>query len=249
MHVEWIEGSGPQVLLLPGTPQPPDALKPLADALASRGRTVGMVIPPGYAGTDPEPGPIDPDKQHARLLEQLGDEGFVAVGNSAGAYRALRLAMDGASVQGLVLLAPFTGPATDEERIAWRGLAPLVRSDADLSGVVRERWLSKSERTRPDADGIVDWMNATSRENLANELEAMADLPDLVAACSAVTAPVRVLVGDEDLGFQVEAMRRLARALPNGELEVVHGAGHCLSRFHLERVLAAVESVLERADR
>ena len=89
-------GSGPAVLLLHGSPSTSASLEPLAARLA---RSHRVLLPdlPGYAGTTPLPGEYSYDLVCVLLEDELVSRGVsdvAVVGQSAGGYRALALALD-----------------------------------------------------------------------------------------------------------------------------------------------------------
>lgn len=245
MFIDWSGAGALQVVGIHGMPQPPDAIVP---ALAGvEGARVGVVHLPGYGRSASLDGPYDFDTVATLLEEALGSEPTVLVGMSGGAYRALQLAQRGRlDLRGMVLIGPHPGLATEQERDGFRGFGPLLRSGADVRDLARARWLLDGEAERSEAEEVLAWMDATSREVLARECEAFADAPDLLPSLGALDLPVTLIAGEGDAAVPISLARAVHAALPAAELHVVEGAGHALTVFHGGRVAGLVHRHLSR---
>jgi pimeloyl-ACP methyl ester carboxylesterase len=100
----------------------------------------------------------------------------------------------------------------------------------ELEEVFVSRMLSQVFReTRPEVVDIVrSWLYITSPEVLADELDAIAHLPDLRARLRGIPAKVVARVGELDVAAPPASSEELARAFMHAELEVVPRCGHLL---------------------
>jgi carboxylesterase len=132
----FLPGAGVSALLIHGLTGTPYEMRHLGERLAARGVRVRGVRLAGHAGTPEELGAAGYDNWYESVvngLEELRQYGEpnVAVGLSAGAVLAARLAADQSeAVAGIAMLAPgfFLSPAVT---IAVRGLRAVLGSFAD----------------------------------------------------------------------------------------------------------------------
>jgi pimeloyl-ACP methyl ester carboxylesterase len=61
-----------------------------------------------------------------------------------------------------------------------------------------------------------------------------------------LTMPALVIHGEQDLAIDLDSARRLADALPDGELVVIEGAGHAANLTHADAVNPPLEAFLAR---
>lgn len=240
MKILWRGEGQVNVVAIPGMPQPPTAVEPfLADLDGVR---VGQVQLPGYGDTGSTPSKYDFDTVATELADMIGSERpTVLVGISAGSYRALQVALAGTvELLGLVLVSPVAGLSTDDERAALRGLAALLRSQADMTDILRSRWLTEAEAATPEAATVLDWQHATSRGDLARECEGFAQAPYLLPRLRDVSVPVTILTGEHDVAVPLASARKIESALPDCALHVVRDVGHALGVFAAHRSAAVV---------
>lgn len=231
IHIDEI-GHGPAVLALHGMPTSPRHMARLATPLAAGYR---FLIPhlPGYGASPAMPEPYSFEQVNDCLEEELGRRlvtDVAVVGYSAGALRALQLALRGRlRVRCVVALAPVVS-LTDEERAAARLSAQMLLSGADLRPLAGPRFLSAHDAaTRPDLVEVVErWMTATPPECLAAEIEAMCREVDVLPQLGQLTMPLVARVGELDLACPVPKSRALVDAAPAGRLELVPGVAHAL---------------------
>lgn len=229
MHFDEFGGGERLVVALHGMPQAPEALHDMLRDV--RDARILVAHLPGYGQTPANGGDFDAVTE--ALVERIGSEPVVLLGVSGGAYRALALALaERVEVCGLVLIAPAVGPTSEEEREAFRSFGPLLRSGADLDPVLTARWLTEEEAKSPLARSVLDWGAATSRENLALECEAYAELPCLLEQLASITLPVTLMVGRHDAATPLALIRSMAAKLPLNTLHVVPDAGHAITTFH-----------------
>lgn len=238
-----VYGVGPDLVIVPGSPQPPEDLLPLARAL-SRSFRVRVVSPPGWAGT----AAIEPyslERAADVLAATLGEAGdAVWVGSSFGFWRAVHLlgSRRVAPPRALVGLAPvvtFDAAARD----AFRGAAAAIAAGVDLGDVLVQRFLSPAYAARQpeSASEVARFCVAAPRDVIAAELLAVADAPDVGGLLTALAVPLYVRVGALDVAVPPEAARAVAALVRGATLDLVPGAGHLLGREDLEGTAAAIE--------
>jgi len=243
VHLE-IAGDGPSVLFLHGMPTSWDVFRPVARALGGR-RTLLAALP-GYGPT-----PAWPEATSAVAIAEAIEEAVRAagvdraavVGFSAGAYHALHLAVRGRfAIDRVITLAGFADLSA-EERGGMRGFAAALRAGANLDGVATARFLSPPfAKTHPDACARVEaWLRATSRENLARELDACAESPPLLDMCA---ARVVARAGSLDLVVPPAHAEAIAKTARHGVAQVVEGSGHALLEENLDATTAAIVRAL-----
>lgn len=184
------------------------------------------------------------------LLDALALDRVVLVGHSLGGAIALHTARRAPDrVAALVLLAPL-GLDTVARIDQIRRLTP-DRVDAWLPRVAAIRALTAvALRTaygrlgRPTARDVDEYWAPTADPAFARAARLVlhadpwaAFAPDVLAG---IPHPVEVIAGARDNLLRVDALRRLAGALPRGTLDVVPDAGHVLAEEVPDRVLAAI---------
>ncbi len=112
----------------------------------------------------------------------------------------------------------------------WENL-PLFAAQADLPAERRAR--QRSQRLQQSAGGLAR----------ALRVLGLAQMPDYWPALPQLTLPVRLLIGARDDKFQALAAEML-ELLPQGELELVPGAGHNLVLEAPQAVAAALSREL-----
>lgn len=251
MHVDR-SGSGPDVVVLHGMPQPPRDMERFAGPLRD-GYTVTIVHLPGYGESPAATNPYDVaavDAQVVHALQGAGVHAPVLIGMSLGSYRAFQIALDHPEleVRATAHLAPLAN-LTAEERQGMLAFAEALRSGADLLDVVVQRMFSPAY-----ADGHVDQCREVARamldavpvEAAAAELEGIAAMTDLRPRLPALRSPTYLRVGELDVASPARHAREIAEALPNAELDVVPGAGHLLHYEDVEHTVAALRSFVDR---
>jgi len=157
------EGKGPAVVLLHGCPGTLTFLAPLVEALSPTRRVIAPELP-GYGASPPLEGPYSFDRVQAMLEDLLLARGVrecALVGHSAGAYRAIGLALGSTRVRAthLVTLGGLAG-LDPEVRAAFRQFADLARQGFDF----RPMWLGRmaapgfAERFPQRVGEVMSWM-------------------------------------------------------------------------------------------
>lgn len=237
-------GSGPDVFLVHGCPQPPSALMPLARRLAAHVRA-HVVHLPGY-GDAPSPSlPYAPSAAEEALAALVrgtaaGPLGFV--GLSLGTYRTMSLSLRGElDVRAQVQIGPLAH-MTKENHDALKGFAGAFRAGVDVQQAVVDRCFSAAFRAaHPEHCQAVarSVLGAAPADVVASELEVYADAPDLRARLGALPGAITLIGGTEDPVVPVDELRDLGRLLPGARQVILEGAGHYLLEERLEEVAAA----------
>jgi pimeloyl-ACP methyl ester carboxylesterase len=250
-------GPGPhELVLLHGQPGSPDDWQQVATRLPARLHAVAPERP-GYGSS---PLPAGGFTANARaVLDDLDSRGIkraVLVGHSYGGGVALSAAsMAPSRVEAVILLASvgpgcvngwdrlLAAPGTGQlcALVAWR-LTPWIAR-------VRLAWLGGT--LRPDEH--VNWQvwghagrghGALWRTFLIEQRALLRELDELERAVGSVQAPVLLLADPRDTLVPIDTARRLARALPDARLQLVHGAGHHLPRRAPDAVADAIAAFL-----
>lgn len=234
-----VAGSGPAVVLLPGSGGWQLTFGDMLERLSAT-RTVFAVDPPGQGGTrvtDPGFGySVEAVAEAlAQLLAMLELGAVPVVGHSWGGGFALRLAqLYPSSVERLALLAPAGVVARDvwEFRVLrWPGVgesATRLTSAASIRHMLRK---SFAHPERVPAESLIrEAANRLRQEpSLRRDMlriERGVDWRRTEDALSAVACPVLIVWGDHDRYFPLRILGRFTTALPQAQVQVVHGAGH-----------------------
>lgn len=228
------EGRGPAVLLLHGCPGNLSTFDRVFDSLRSSSRVIAPALP-GYHGS-PALRPYDYDAANVAVRELLRARGIERlegiVGFSFGTWRALSFALSEPTPAPVVCaLGGFAG-LTPAEQEALRGFVPVLRgrrsNNPELRQILVERNLCAAHRARrpEDARLVETWLDATTPDVIADEIDAITRAPDLHARLPSAQLRLFVRVGSEDVATPPEQARRMAQASPGASLEVVPGLGH-----------------------
>jgi pimeloyl-ACP methyl ester carboxylesterase len=171
------------------------------------------------------------------LMDALGVERAILVGNSAGGTIAMLTALKYPQrVQSLILADPavYAGGGAP----AWirpllrtpqmRHLGPLVSRQIQTRGpeLIELAWHDPSKITPEILEGyqkplrIADWDKALWELTLASRESGLAE------RLGELTLPTLVITGDDDRIVPTEQSLRLAQELPNAQLAVIPQAGH-----------------------
>jgi pimeloyl-ACP methyl ester carboxylesterase len=242
-------GSGAPVVLLHGTPSSPDDFDPLVAALAESHR---VLVPhfPGYGRTPSDAEPSSLAALVARLEGDLIEAGVLQadfVAFCGGAYKAVAIALRGrVTVSRLVLLAPVVG-LDEEVAQGYRNMASAGRTGAFDP---RPSWLDRmaspafAERNPRGAAGVLAWLDAAPIFVICDDLQALADAPDLRPRLREITCPALVFTGTADRAVPTPWVEAVAHALPQGRLERIEGAGHALLLESPEKLAELVRDFL-----
>lgn len=246
MHIRRL-GQGAPVVFLHGSPTPAEILAPIADAIADQ-RTALLVHSPGYGQSPllpPSGDGLGLVALQIAIEQSLLDAGVHEadfVGYSLGAYQALALALRGTiRVRRIVCLAGFaTLSATDRQGL--QSLVPAIRAGFDLSAAMIQRMVSPGFAAQhPEAAAsTAAWARATTPDNLANEVEALAACADLCPGLATLSSSLLLRVGELDVAAPAALSRHVASVAPHATLQIVPAVGHALLLEDLPGTTAAI---------
>jgi pimeloyl-ACP methyl ester carboxylesterase len=183
------------------------------------------------------------------LLDHLGVERAVLAGMSQGGYISLRAALMAPDrVRALVLMDTQPG-VEDPEKAA--GYDQLIEAWVSPEGPSQE--VVDTVATIILGPGYADaarWMDAAKQIPPATVRQIYSTLmtreDDVTPRLAELTMPALVIHGEQDLAIDLDTARRLADALPDGELVVIEGAGHAANLTHADSVNPPLEAFLAR---
>ena len=231
-------GSGPTVLLLPGTNFSATTWLEVVTVLSEAFRVVALDLPG-------QPGLSAPERPRCAaaygdwlgdVINQLDLREVVVVGHSLGAVVAMAGAARGAPVAAMVLYNPA---GLVRLRVTARVLAATLPWLTRPSSVTAER-LVRTMTTQAVPDHLAAWMALVGR-HVRTSL-APAPLPD--AALLRVQVPVAIFAADHDPFLPPALVRRGAERLPDAGVTTVADAGHLLPHEQPLHVLRAVRASL-----
>jgi pimeloyl-ACP methyl ester carboxylesterase len=260
-------GSGePALLLLHGFAASTSSWREVMTPLAQRGTVVAFDRPAFGLTERPMPGewerqnPYTPEAQvdlTVGLMDALGIERAILVGNSAGGAIALLTALTHPErVEGLVLVDAAVYTGGDLSRFArlfyntpqLRHLGPLLVRRFRDSGkeFARSAW-HDPERIAPQVwEGYLKPLQAENWDRALWERTRASRPLNLPKRLREVEGPVLVVTGDDDRIVPTEQSGRLARELPEAELVVIADCGHIPHEECPEPFLQAMEAFLAR---
>jgi pimeloyl-ACP methyl ester carboxylesterase len=190
------------------------------------------------------------------LMDALGIERAILVGNSAGGTIAMLTALKYPQrVQSLILVDPavYAGGGAP----AWvrpllrtpqmRHLGPLIARQIQTRGpeLIELAWHDPSKITPEILEGyqkplrLADWDKALWELTLASRESGLAE------RLSELTLPTLVITGDDDRIVPTEQSVRLAEELPNAQLVVIPQCGHLPHEEHPAEFMQAVTEFLK----
>jgi pimeloyl-ACP methyl ester carboxylesterase len=241
-------GSGPDVVLLHGMPCPPAHMGALQRVLADAGRRAILVDLPGYGGSAPLAGPYSMRRAQRAVEDTLLAAGVAEadlVGFSAGAYRALSIALDRRIRVGRIVTLGAMYGLDEMLHAPYLGMADALEAGADFGPMMPARMLSATFAARADAAAEVSaWMTAAPREVVAAEMRAMTRAEDLRARLPSLEASLLCRVGSDDGATPVAWSATIAALVPGAVLDVVPGCGHALLVEDAAATIAACRDAL-----
>ena len=224
-------GEGPAVLLVHAGIADRRMWRPYLPWLAAEGWHAIAPDLPGYGEHAPSADPPAPWDFLGDVLDQLGIDGAVVVGNSFGGAVALRLAVT--APQRVRALAVISSPApgltpSPQLEAAWTAeTEAMERGDIDAAvDSVVAAWLA------PDAPAeLRELVGAMQRRAFELDPEGMLPQPadpvdEHPERLGEVAVPALVAVGELDMPDFAWSARALADALPRALHHVIRGAGH-----------------------
>ncbi|MFQ5811664.1 MAG: alpha/beta fold hydrolase [Anaerolineae bacterium] len=244
-----------------------EVMEPLAESLASEIGTVIAFDRPAFGLTErPLPGewvgesPYSAESQvelTVGLLDELGVERAILVGNSAGGTIALLTALAyPRSFQALVLV-----DAAVYDHGGSLGLIGLLASTPQLQRIgplvarrirgwgmdfARSAWHDPSRITAEVWEGYLKPLQAENWDRALWEMMRASRSHNLAERLAELRLPCLVITGDDDRIVPTEQSIRLADELPDAELVVIPNCGHIPHEECPEPFLQAVTDFLGR---
>ena len=253
-----VQGDGPLVVCLPGMGDLRGVYRFLAATLVAAGYRVATVDLRGHGDSDDgftRHDAVAVGSDALALIEHLGGEPAVLVGNSLGAAGATWAAAEAPGlVAGLVLLGPFV---RDVPTPAWMRLALRAALVKPWGPAVWRAYYRRLYPGRPPADlpaHVAAIAASLRRGGHWRQFVATTRVSHAPAEArlGEVRAPVLVLMGERDPDFRDPAAEgRLVSERLRGELVLVPQAGHYPQAEYPElvgpRVTAFLGRVFQRA--
>jgi magnesium chelatase accessory protein len=259
-HVQ-VAGQGPVVLLLHGTAAATHSWRDLLPLLAAHATVVAPDLPGhGFTGMPGDPGLTLPGMARLvdALITTLGVKPDLAVGHSAGAAVALRMALDGRiAPQAVVSLNGALTPLGEERAAFFTRAArllvglpfvPKLFAWRAANRVVAERLLRDTGSTI-DARGVDLYARLFRRAgHLSGALRMMAnwDLRPMLRDLPRLQPDLLLVVGANDRTIPPAKARRVREILPAARIETLPGLGHLA---HEERPDLVAELLLRQLQR
>lgn len=258
-HVQML-GDGPPMLLLHGTGASTHSWRDIAPRLAERWRVVMPDLPGhGFTGRGSTRATTLPGMAEAlgALLAALDVRPVGAVGHSAGAAIAVRMALDGhlPDARALVSLngafVPFEGVmrvlSPVARLLAATPLAARVTARRAEDGRAVDRLLASTGSRLDPAGRALYARLVRSPGHVAGALAMMAgwDLERLWRDLPRLAVPLRLAVGDRDGTVPPESSERAAARVPGAGIERLAGLGHLMHEEAPERLAMLVETLLQ----
>jgi len=247
-------GSGPDVVLLHGSPSSTYTWRSVIEPLA-RGHRVHAIDLPGYGFSDkPAGAPYDAAWEAANVVAYMDAAGIqraTLVGNSMGGHVAAEVAITHPDrVAALVLIAAAglppahaKAPPLSLRMLGWPIIGPVLRS-LPARGRVRDglREAVYDPETISDAD--VDAYYAPLRSaggtnGLLGYMEAPLP-PDQTHRVQRITAPTLIITGDTDRLVPMDTAKEYHELIGGSEILVLGKTGHLPQE---ERPVRVVEEV------
>jgi pimeloyl-ACP methyl ester carboxylesterase len=226
-------GSGPAVMLLHAGIADRSMWAEHLDWFAGEGFRAIAVDLPGFGEAAVAGGPQAPWEDVLQTLRELDLPRAVLVGNSFGAAVALRVAVVApAAVSALMLVSPPPlGSDDPSPRLAAAWDAEETALDqGDIAGAVRAvvaAWLA------PDAPAALRERIAAMQRRafeLQRDAHDVEEAPDPLEQnprlVEELRIPVLTVAGEDDMPDFKRAARDIAGLVPDGEFELIPGAGH-----------------------
>ncbi len=170
------------------------------------------------------------------LLEALGHEEAIFVGNSAGGTVAVQTALARPDrVQALILVSPAIYTGGPSRFAHWLlntpqldHLGPLLarQLEAQGDGFLERAWHDPSQITPGIREGYRRPLRAENWDRALWALTQAREPDDLPARLEELALPVLVITGDDDRIVPTEDSLRLAEEIPGAKLELLEACGH-----------------------
>jgi 2-succinyl-6-hydroxy-2,4-cyclohexadiene-1-carboxylate synthase len=240
--IAWeMSGSGPAIVLIPGSNLDRRLWVDVVDSLAAAHRVMRYDLRAHGASADVT-GPFSNVDDLAEVMDVTGLHRASLVGLSAGSTVALDFALTHPDrVERLVLVSPWPGGMQPAERPAY--LQPLVEKlrAGDVTGAAEllaatPVFSARAERAALARQMVLD--NARLFRQDGSQARSLA--PPAIARLAEVAVPTLVVFGADDGTDIRRAADTLASTIPGARRLDVAGAGHLIPLWTPEAFIAAV---------
>jgi magnesium chelatase accessory protein len=251
--------TAPALLLLHGTGAATHSWRGLMPLLAKRFTCIALDLPGhGFSGHAGQSGLSLTGMAHAvrGVLDTLGLEPVFAIGHSAGAALAIRMALDGQlKLEGIIslngALMPFGGALSQlfapiarvvatlpmmTGMFAWRARDPRVLDD-----------MIKQTGSRLDAEGRAHYQTlAGNAEHVSAAFGMMAnwDLATLERDMPRLTVPLYLVAAQRDAMVKPRVSEEAASLIPSAQLIYLPGLGHLAHEEQPEQVSELIANII-----
>jgi len=254
---EGVRDDPAPLVLLHGTGSSLHTWQGWADRLASTRRLIRFDRP-GFALTGPNP---NGDYSMAyyvgfldRLLDALGIDRCVVVGNSSGGRMAWEYAAaKPGRVHSLVLLAPAgyprTTPLPSGLRVAMSPLGPILLHLVPKSAVrkgLEGNYGDPARVSDASVDASYDLMMRRGVRKALGETLRQAEAKDNSALIPQIKSPALIIWGDQDTVIPPAAAERFHSDLRGSRLVILPGVGHLAQEEEPEMTVAAFRDFASR---
>ena len=206
----------------------------------------------GHGGSDAPPGPYRLEvlaADVAGLQDALGIERVHFCGVSLGGQVAQTFALDYPERVASLILVNTTCEYSEDQVALWRARARQVVEEGieSLHDKLMIRWFTDEAVVRqpPGYRYMADAIRRFRPESFAAAVEAMCHL-HTTPRLPRIGAPALVIGTPEDPGAPREVTEKMARLIPNADLEWLTPARHLSSLEHPERFNALVRAFLAK---
>ena len=187
------------------------------------------------------------------LMDELGVEKAILVGNSAGGTVSMQVALQHPErVEALILVdaAVYAGGGAPSwsrpilKTPQMNHIGPLIARQLQAQGVefIKTAWHDPSKITQDIFDGYQKPLQIANWDKALWQLTVASEESGLVERLAEITMPTLVITGDDDRIVPTEQSLRLADELPNAELKVIAQSGHLP---HEEKPVEFMQSVTD----
>ena len=171
------------------------------------------------------------------LMDELGVEKAILVGNSAGGTVSMQVALQYPErVDALILVdaAVYAGGGAPSwsrpilKTPQMNHVGPLIARQLQAQGVefIKTAWHDPAKITQDIFDGYQKPLQTENWDKALWQLTVASEESGLVERLAEITMPTLVITGDDDRIVPTEQSLRLADELPNAELKVIAQSGH-----------------------
>lgn len=250
------EGQGPPVVFAHGLLADKEMFRAQIDSLKARYRCISIDLRGHGASSGPaEPFTLEQQAEEVgKLIRSLGIERAACIGLSQGAMTFMRLALSDPDLVGALVLIDTSADVENPESLPqYQELAVALRDlpDDERQGVVDVVQAILYGQTWREQIATPDQLEHEARIMLGHDrhafyqsAQAVFDREDLRTELAAISCPVLVVVGEEDVATPPEKAEEIRDAIPGAKLVRIKQAGHHCPIEQPEQVTDALDAFL-----